>query len=255
MENKTILVTGATGGIGKTLCDYLSSLEYNLIITSRNEENLKKMQENLQKKHNTAIYAVSSDFNDTSTYKRLLDVCSGGIEGLVIMPPKIPPTTDCFASEKEWNDIFRKSFIKPLSLIKNLMPCLLRSKISKVVILSGISSVQVLTNYAVNNAIRAAWVGQAKTMAFSWGKERVHFNTLSLGGVMTESFIKKVEEESAMKNTSYEILLSEKTENVPLNKYATPLEVAVVIEGLLSNFSDHMTGINLICDGGFTRPY
>ena len=92
-------------------------------------------------------------------------------------------------------------------------------------------------------------------MAFSFGKEGIHFNTISLGGVLTESFISKVKEEAKDRSLTYEDLLSEKTDNVPLKKYITPYEASVVIEGLLSNFSDHMTGVNLICDGGFTRAY
>ncbi|WP_281040264.1 SDR family oxidoreductase [Rhizobium ruizarguesonis] len=43
--------------------------------------------------------------------------------------------------------------------------------------------------------------------------------------------------------------------NIPLGKYGEPAEVAVAVEGLLSRFSDHMTGLNIMHDGGFTRSY
>ncbi len=49
--------------------------------------------------------------------------------------------------------------------------------------------------------------------------------------------------------------LPEETSNVPLKKYGTPDEVAGAVEGLLSAFSDHMTGVNILHDGGFTRAY
>ena len=42
---------------------------------------------------------------------------------------------------------------------------------------------------------------------------------------------------------------------MPLGKYGEPAEVATVVEQLLSPFSDHMTGLNLLHDGGFTRAY
>ncbi len=47
--------------------------------------------------------------------------------------------------------------------------------------------------------------------------------------------------------------LEEETSNVPLRKYGRPAEVAAAVEGLLSVFSDHMTGLNVLHDGGFTR--
>ncbi|MEJ6846746.1 SDR family oxidoreductase [Sinorhizobium fredii] len=40
-----------------------------------------------------------------------------------------------------------------------------------------------------------------------------------------------------------------------LGKYGKPEEVAAIVEALLSEFSDHLTGVNILCDGGFTRAY
>jgi 3-oxoacyl-[acyl-carrier protein] reductase len=54
---------------------------------------------------------------------------------------------------------------------------------------------------------------------------------------------------------SFEQRLTEETANIPLKKYGSPREVAVAVEGMLSAFSDHMTGINILHDGGFTRAY
>lgn len=54
---------------------------------------------------------------------------------------------------------------------------------------------------------------------------------------------------------SDEDVLAERVNNVPLKKYASPTEIACTIEALLSDFSNHITGHNIICDGGFTRAY
>ena len=158
--------------------------------------------------------------------------------------------------DSHWSYVFTNGFIGPLALIRGLIPLFKKKERSKVVIVSGISSIQVLSHYAINNAIRAAWVAQAKTFAFSFGADKIHFNTLSLGGVMTNEFIQKLEKEAVEKNISYADILSKHVDNVPLKKYASQLEVSQIIEeGLLSDFSNHMTGSNIICDGGFTRKY
>jgi NAD(P)-dependent dehydrogenase (short-subunit alcohol dehydrogenase family) len=62
-------------------------------------------------------------------------------------------------------------------------------------------------------------------------------------------------EYTAKAGTTVDRRLAEETSNVPLRKYGTPDEVAVAVEGLLSAFSDHMTGIDVLHDGGFTRAY
>ncbi|TIX28323.1 MAG: SDR family oxidoreductase, partial [Mesorhizobium sp.] len=54
---------------------------------------------------------------------------------------------------------------------------------------------------------------------------------------------------------TFEERIAVETDNIPLKKYGTPSEVAVVVEGLLSPLTDHMTGLNILHDGGFTRAY
>ena len=117
------------------------------------------------------------------------------------------------------------------------------------------SSVQVLGHYATSNVIRCAWVGEAKTLAFALGERGIHINTLSLGGTLSPWYKAGLEKRAANAGVSYEDHLAEETSNIPLRKYGTPEEVAVAVEGLLSPFSDHMTGLNILHDGGFTRAY
>lgn len=72
---------------------------------------------------------------------------------------------------------------------------------------------------------------------------------------MTAAFKAKLHDESAKRGISEEALLLEKTDNVPLGKYASLSDVANAVDGLLGAFSDHMTGANIVCDGGFIRAY
>jgi 3-oxoacyl-[acyl-carrier protein] reductase len=126
---------------------------------------------------------------------------------------------------------------------------------AKIVIVSGISSAQVLGHYATSNVIRTAWLGEAKTLAFALGERNIHVNTLSLGGTLTPGYRASIEKRAAAAGQSFDERLDAETDNVPLKKYGDPSEVAVAIEGLLSPFSDHMTGLNILHDGGFTRAY
>ena len=126
---------------------------------------------------------------------------------------------------------------------------------SKIVIISGMSSVQVLGHYASSNVIRCAWLAEAKTLAFALGDRGIHVNTLSLGGTLTPGYTASLERRAANAGVTFEQRLAEETSNVPLGKYGSPDEVAAAVEGLLSAFSDHMTGVNILHDGGFTRAY
>ena len=253
--NKRILITGATGKIGSALCKHLFSKDYDLILTARSENNLCNLSVELKNKKKGIIDFASADFRDPSSFLNLYQKCSLGIDGLVLIMPKIKPSADCLPSDECWINLFKENFIGPLALIRELMPFLTIKNKSKVVILSGISSLQVLSHYSHSNAIRAAWVAQAKTLAFAFGAKGVHFNTISIGGVMTDDFIAKLESEASVNGLTYDEVLAGRVDNVPLKKYASLFDIAHVVEGLLANFSDHITGNNIICDGGFTRAY
>jgi hypothetical protein len=111
---------------------------------------------------------------------------------------------------------------------------------SKIVIISGISSAQVLGHYATANVLRCAWVGEAKTLTFALGERGIHVNTLSLGGTLAPWYRASLEKRAATAGVTFEQRLAEETSNIPLRKYGEPDEVGVAVEGLLSAFSDHM---------------
>lgn len=259
MNEEYIIVTGATGGIGSHLCRHLVSKGKNLILVARNEESLQTLKTNLKESQaNANILSVAADFEEhssLSTVADLVDKESFSVSGLVVMPPQIPPTEGCLPASGVWDDIFKRSFIGPLELIKNCLPHLEKSKGSKIVIVSGISSAQVLSHYATSNVLRTAWLGQAKTMAAALGPKGVHVNTLSLGGVMTDKYHDKLSKKATSNGRTFDEQMLKEVDNVPLRKYATTEDVANAIEGLLSDFSNHFTGHNFICDGGFTRAY
>jgi 3-oxoacyl-[acyl-carrier protein] reductase len=89
-------------------------------------------------------------------------------------------------SSETWRSHFQASFIGPLALLKiaidTIRPDIAAGRRDKVVIISAITSVQVIGHYAGSNVLRPAWVGQAKTMVFALGSRGIHINTVSLGG-------------------------------------------------------------------------
>ena len=84
---------------------------------------------------------------------------------------------------------------------------------------------------------------------------RTQFPEWDGNGFVLNDLINKARTEAAERNISYEEIIAEKTQNVPLNKYASINDVCHAVDGLLSHFSDHMTGSNFMCDGGFLKVY
>lgn len=79
---KRILITGATSGIGEATAKYLFSLDYRLVLVGRNEEKLSALKNSM----GDAAEVVAADLCDTSSVKRIFDLCSSKglmLDGLV----------------------------------------------------------------------------------------------------------------------------------------------------------------------------
>lgn len=257
----TILVTGATGGIGTALTRRLVKAGHDLILVARDKTRLDALQQEASGEGG-AVKTVSIDMTDPSSIARLSDQLSlweTQLDGLVLMPPQVPPGDDILPEPAAWEKLFRDHFSGPLALLKAsiaaMNPDPAAGRRAKVVIVSGIASVQVLSHYATNNVIRAAWLAQAKTLAFALGPRGIHVNTLSLGGTLSPHYIAMIQKRADAAGQDFETRLATETENVPLRKYGLPEEAAGAVAALLSDFSDHLTGANIIHDGGFTRAY
>jgi 3-oxoacyl-[acyl-carrier protein] reductase len=88
-----------------------------------------------------------------------------------------------------------------------------------VVVVSGMSSVQVMGHYATSNVIRCAWLAQAKTLAFALGERGIHVNTLSLGGTLTPGYTASLDKRARAAGVGFAQRLRDETSNIPLGKY------------------------------------
>ncbi|HQY74443.1 MAG TPA: SDR family oxidoreductase [Aestuariivirga sp.] len=251
------LITGASGGIGTAICQRLAK-DHNLVLVARNKDKLGELSRSLQGSHLTIQVDMGADESIAAMATELASK-NVVLDGLVLMPPQPHAANDPMPSPDVWRELFQTSFIGPLSVLKaavtRMQPVPSAGKRCKIVIISGISSAQVLSHYATANVIRTAWVGQAKTLAFALGEKGIHINTLSLGGTLSPWYREKMEQKAQKAGVTFDQQIVTETENVPLRKYGQPAEVAGAVEALLSCFSDHITGTNIMHDGGFTRAY
>lgn len=242
------LVTCATSAIGSSLLQHPELATDQLIITGRDSNKLT----DLGNKHKAT--AIELDFFQQSS----IDQAAAHIpivDKLVFIIPRIHATTDVFPDESAWLDLFEKYFVLPLSLIKQLHQQHKLNHGCKIVLVSGLSSKHALSNYAMSNTLRLAWLGQAKSLALYLAKDKISVNTLSMGGVLTESYINKLKRKAKDLGRNFEQQMALEVDNIPLRQYAHIETVCHSIVNLLGPMSDHMTGQNILLDGGFVKSY
>ncbi len=240
LEHKTILVTGASSGIGRAIAIECSKLGASVVITARNEERLKETSALMQGDKPDYIIA---DLSKEEDIKRLNETCPR-LDGLVNCAgyTKILPFQ--FASREDFENVMNINFFAPTELTRLLVKTKKISKGASIVFISSVSGVYCsAVASSVYSASKGAVNGLVKGMALDLAPKQIRVNSVNPGMINTDIF-----SEGIITNEQ----LKKDVERYPLKRYGKPEEVAYAVIYLLSDASSWTTGSNILIDGGFT---
>lgn len=240
LENKKILVTGASSGIGKAIAIECSKMGARVIITGRNEERLAETYKELVGEHPAYIVADLTKEEDIERLVALTD----SLNGLVNCAGLTIPKPFKFLQESDIETVMTVNFNAPLLLTQRLVKKKKLEKGASVVFISSISGTKV--SYiagSIYSASKGAVNGLCKGLALELAPQQVRVNTVVPGMVETNivSGGEIAEEQLEIDKQKY-----------PLKRYGKPEEVAYAVVYLLSSASSWVTGSNLLIDGGYT---
>lgn len=242
--NKTIVVTGATRGIGKQIADDLHLLGANLILTGTNEieindlNNLAKSQG--QNKKYFAVDLIQSEQTDIFISELLkypkIDclVNNAGIN-------RLNQIQDVLFSD--WDDMLSINLTTPFKLLNTVSKCMIKNNYGRIVniasIFSKISKEKRSVYTATKFGINGLTVGASNDLA----SYNILVNTVSPGFVLTD-LTKKNLTETEIKSL---------TNQIPVKRLAQTTDISNVVIFLLSDLNQYLTGQNIVVDGGFTN--
>ena len=240
LEGKTILITGASSGIGRATAIECSKMGATVVITGRNAERLQATFEALDGAGHRQITAdLTGDKEITCVLNQLPEV--NGVVNAAGISMTVPFP---FIKQQDIEKIFNINFYIPTLLVKSLVRAKKLKHGSSVVFLSSIDGpVTVHMGNSVYAATKGAVSAMAKGMAVDLAAKGIRVNCILPG--MTETPLIHGEaftEEDLEKDKS----------QYPLKRYARPEEIAWAIVYFLSDASSFSTGSSLIVDGGFT---
>ncbi len=245
----TVVVTCATGEIGKAIATSLAK-KNNLILVGRNREKLEGLQAELTRQFAKQYSICQLDYADPVAPKIMEEkVQNREINGFVVITPR--PQIELLADPAKWQEVLGSCFTGPSSVMKAALPRM--AKNSKITVISGITSVQLSPGYTGPSVIRGLWRAFAKALSFELGPKDIRVNTVSPGTVLTEHHISRITKKAEENSRSFEEQLKVEVSETPLKRYATVKDVAQAMKFFLSDKSSHISGTNLLVDGGITR--
>lgn len=255
-ECKNILIVTATGYLGSAISSTLIKEGNNLVITGRNPAKVNALKSQLASYLNGKQWIETAivDFTDQSTFHKLVQQLeTKKIDGLVIVPPKATFGKNGIPTHREWLENLELVFVAPLELVRLAVPLL--NDGASIVVICGNTSKSYLREYPNNNVLRLAWIGEIKNLSFLLGERKIRVNAVSPGVIMTPYHSNRLQQNAAKQNLDITSYLKTSTEHIPLRQYGNPQDVANLVSFMLSDKSRHISGANIVLDGGETTSY
>lgn len=241
LENKTILVTGATSGIGFEVCKQIHLAGGNFIGLGRNTNILE--QYILENNINNSSSCKTVDVSDTQSIMNLIDSIDK-IDGFVHSAGIVENNPIQFFNSDLYEKIRSVNLDSVLVFLSQLLKKKKFNKPASIVFVSSISGLYGMKGNGLYGITKASLSIMAKTYANELSSKKIRVNTVAPGMVNTQITL----DASAFLS---EDVINEDKKKYPLG-YGEPEDVALPIVFLLSDASRWITGQDLVLDGGRT---
>lgn len=240
LENKTILVTGASSGIGKATAIACSKMGAHIVITGRNAE---RLQETFQELEGDGHLQIIAELTNEDDLKHLVDEVPL-LDGLVNNAGIGSKTPINFIKQSALQNILDVNTIAPILLTKMLLKKKKLQKGASMVLTSSISGVcSVDIGNTLYSVSKSAIDGFMKNAAKELAEKGIRVNSVNPGMVDTPI--------NDYSNVSEEQMQADML-RYPLKRHGKPEEIAYAIIYLLSDAAAWITGTALKIDGGYS---
>lgn len=239
LQGKTILVTGASSGIGRSIAIECSMLGANTIITGRNQAKLEETISLMNSDtHNNIILADLIDTNSIDSLAKDIPTLDGIVHNAGVGNRSICK----MIKEQDIDFVMRPNFNGPVLLQKALMKNKKINKGSSIVFIASRAPYSPSVGNAIYAASKGAILGYAKVLGLEMAQQNVRVNSICPAMVWTDL----IESEAEKMGVDY----SEIEQNYPLRRFGSPKDVAYLTVYMLSDASSWMTGSSVDLTGG-----
>ena len=238
LENKNIIITGASGGIGNSIVQKLHDNGANILATGTKIEKLDEL-----KKRFRSIEILKFDISESNKIEDFVENASDKLGGsLDCLVNNAGITKDNLAIRMnldEWKKVIEVNLTSTFLLSKYVIKKMLKNKSGKIInITSVVGHTGNLgqTNYT---ASKAGIVAMSKSLAIEYAKKNININCISPGFIQT-NMTEKIDEKFK------EMIISK----IPSARLGEPEDIANAVLFLASKQSDYINGETLHVNGG-----
>ena len=237
LKNKKVLITGATGGIGKCLVEKFNNLGAQIIASGTNEEKLN----NLKKKFSN-IHIEKFKLDEHDKIEKFIEKIDLKLEGIDILVNNAGITLDNLSirlTEGNWKKVLDINLTSSFLMCKYTIKKMLKKKYGKIINITSIVGHTGNLGQANYAASKAGIVAFSKSLAIEYARKNININCVSPGFIKTE-MTDKISEDFKKSLIS----------KIPSGNLGTGEDVSNCVAFLASDMAKYINGETIHVNGG-----
>ena len=238
LENKNIIVTGASGGIGNSIVKKLNKAGANILASGTRIEKLEELKKNFEN-----IKILKFDISQSDKIEEFIENATnelgGSLDGLVNNAGITQDNLAIRMSLEEWQKVININLTSTFLMSKFAIKKMLKNKSGKIVNITSVVGHTGNLGQANYTASKAAIVAMSKSLAIEYAKKNININCISPGFIktaMTDNIDEKFKE----------VIVSK----IPSARLGEPDDIANAVLFLSSDQSDYINGETIHVNGG-----
>ena len=237
LENKNIIVTGASGGIGNSIVEKLNECGANVLASGTRLEKLEELKSKFNK-----IKILRFDISQSDKIEEFIDNAANELGGLDCIVNNAGITQDNLAirmSIDEWKKVIDINLTSTFLMSKFAIKKMLKNKKGKIINITSVVGHTGNLGQANYTASKAGLVAMSKSLAIEYAKKNINVNCISPGFIKT-AMTDKIDDKFK------EVIISK----IPSARLGEPDDIANAVLFLSSDQSNYINGETLHVNGG-----
>jgi 3-oxoacyl-[acyl-carrier protein] reductase len=255
-KQRTALVGGGAGGIGRATAERLAADGLQVVISGRSKDALATAAEQLREATGARVEYLVSDLaepDDAAAAVDEVEVRFGALDVLVVNAGGPPPGRILQVDDRTWRASSELLLLGPLRLARLALPRMAGRGFGRVVVVTSTMVRQPVPDLAISVVLRAAMTSAAKLLAREFAADGVTVNCVAPGATDTARRQGIIGNRAAAMGLDYAELERREAASIPAGRAAEASEIAAAIAFLASDAAGYVNGTVLTVDGGLTE--
>lgn len=240
MNQRTVLITGGAKGVGAACAHLFLDQGHNVAVTYRNNDVSADLKDR-------GVFPIKCDIAEASQIHETFAAVEerfGAVEILVANAGMTKDTLMLRMNESSWSDVIQTNLTSAYYLTKAALPKMVKTHWGRIIFVSSVVAQMGIAGQTNYGASKAGLIGLARSLAREVATRSITVNVVAPGAVDTD-----------MLNVLGEDKVKSMLGQIPLQRAASPEEVAFAISFLASQEAGYITGAVLPVDGGLAMGF